>query len=200
MGLQRRTAGEGDVEIRVDTGIDLKEFFADLKELDPAIARQIRARMRNAGKGLIAAMKRDLDEPPPGLVTSVKKETRVTSRTSSRYRAGFKVTKRSYVTDVETSGARGRSRGSREEIKAKLRSRVMAGARSQGLRISGSGEAFAKAYNKKRFRHPVFGDTSTWIDQAGNPYFEEVIWDYQKMIEDEFWAAIDEGLMALGRR
>lgn len=200
MDVSTHPTGDG-VEVAVYPRINIRAFFADLEAFDPELAKAIRRRFRNAGKGLIAHMKEVLDEPPPGLVSGVTKETRVTAFKSSRRRSGQIFTKREYVKDVETTGARGRSRGSREAIKAKLRMQVSTSKTRPGVRIVGSGTPFARSYNKLRFRHPVFGNRAAkWIEQGGRPYFSHVVEMHAKELADEVQFAIDDGLEAMGMR
>lgn len=191
--------GDG-VEVIVRPNINIRAFFADLEAFDPALAKAIRRRLRTAGQGLIAHMKEVLDEPPPGLVSGVTKETRVTAFKSSRRREGKIFTKREYVTDVKGTGSRGRHVGARDAIKAKLRTQVSTSKTRPGVRIVGSGAPFARSYNTLRFRHPVFGNRAKWIEQAGRPYFSHVIEMHRRELEEQVWNAIDDGLEAMGRR
>jgi hypothetical protein len=71
--------------------------------------------------------------------------------------------------------------GIRAALIAGTRDSVSFTAKSAGVRIVTSGAGLGehigmlKAYNKGSFRHPVFGNTSLWVEQLGNPYFDKVI-------------------------
>ena len=51
-----------------------------------------------------------------------------------------------------------------------------------------------KAYNKPAFRHPVFGDTSVWLDQPGRPYFGKVILAKREEVQAGVRLALAEAL------
>ncbi|WP_062516489.1 hypothetical protein [Demequina gelatinilytica] len=197
MGVGARNAASDEAIIQV-RGRNLKAELEALKEFDPILARNVRRELREAGKRVIGYMRVELDKEPLGLVTGVSKKTRYTTRKSSNRASGISVTRREYVTDVTTTGARGRGRGSREEIKAGLKVAIQTGRRS-GIRIRGGGSGFAKAYNTKRFRHPVYGNRSTWVSQAGRPYFGEVITQRREELAQAILAALDAGLEEMNK-
>ncbi|MFD6093650.1 hypothetical protein ACFWGN_16150 [Oerskovia sp. NPDC060338] len=71
--------------------------------------------------------------------------------------------------------ARDRKKGMRRKIAAGLKTRVVTGKTRQGVSVrttrSISGP-MANTWQAKRFRHPVFSHAgSTFVDQAGQPYF-----------------------------
>ncbi len=198
MGVGANNAAKDDVLVEV-RGRNLKAELETLKDFDPLLARAVRRKLREAGKRMIGHMKVELDKEPLGLVTGVKKETRYTTRKSSNRASGIEVTRRQYTKSVTTSGSRGNSRGGRQAIKDKLKVAIQTGRRS-GIRIRGAGDGFAKAYNTKRFRHPVFGDRSTWVEQAGRPYFGEVITDRRNELAQAIVDALDEGLDQMNKK
>jgi len=182
----------GEIEVRSP---NLKAELERVKEFDATLHRITRRRIRDTGKELIGAMKVELDKEPRGKIIGVKKETRVRASKSSGARGGAKFTKRTYITEVRTSGKRsGKGRGAREEIKAGLRVSIMTGKTRSGIRIRGAGTGFARSYNMKRFRHPVFGNKNAYADQAGRPYFGDVIGAHRNQIEQDILAALDDAI------
>lgn len=198
MGVGARNAASDDVVVQVRSR-NLKAELEALKEFDPILARRVRRKLREAGKSVIGFMHAELDKEPRGLVTGTTKKTRYTTRKSSNRRDGFEITRRRYVDQVQSTGARGRSRGSRKEIKDKLAVAIQTGRRS-GIRIRGAGTGFARAYNTKQFRHPVFGDRDTWVAQAGRPYFGEVITARREALAQSVIEALDEGLAEFNKQ
>lgn len=71
--------------------------------------------------------------------------------------------------------------------------------RSTGLDPEHQG--ILKAYNEKQFRHPVFGNSSAWVAQPGNPYFGAAIKPVadNQMIE-ALKESIDDACRAIGAR
>lgn len=202
----RNAAAASNADVLVEVrGRNLKAELERLKEFDPLLARAVRKKLREAGKSVIQYMHIELDKPSQGIVTGSKKSTRLTTTRSSNRREGVTVTRRQFVSSVTTSGSRGRSgrrssaswhgasAGGREEIKKRLAVAIQTGKRS-GIRIRGAGTPFAKAYNSKQFRHPVFGDRSTWVTQAGRPYFGQVITQRREALAQAVIDALDEGL------
>lgn len=190
-------ATDATVEVR---GRNLKAELEALKEFDPKLARAVRRELRNTGKRVIGYMQAEIDKPPRGLVTGVKKETRYTTRRSSLRRSGVEITRRQFVTEVEASGARGRSRGSRDEqIKPRLAVAIMTGERRSGIRFRGPApKGFAGAYNRPRWRHPVFG-TGEWVEQAGRPYFGKVVTERREELARAVLDALDDALSQMNQ-
>ena len=68
-------------------------------------------------------------------------------------------------------------------------------------KLAAENKGLLNVYNKKTFRHPVFGDKENWVEQQGRPYFGSVI---QKALDralvEEVRAALDEAATAIGAR
>lgn len=191
-----RGVGSTDLEIRARTNV--KELLAELKQVDPKLATALRRRLRQSGDEALEVMREILAQPSPGVVTA----RRYSLGLDSRGRA------RRMVSGVETTGSRGRGRGSRLAIANRLKVQVRTGNRasSQGLRISGVGDPFSRSYNLIRWRHPVrFNPETTmasqvrWVEQGGRPYFSKAIAAHYKTIYANVDAAIDDAREALGR-
>lgn len=87
------------------------------------------------------------------------------------------------------SKGRGRHRGLRDGIAAGITITLSTSATKVGVAIQATGSKLppdmrrlVRAYNKPRFRHRVFG-SSTWVDQAGRPYFNAPIEAHQADIQ-----------------
>lgn len=160
--------GEEGFQVVIDPG----EWFRLKRELDafdPALARALRKRIKNAGQVAADEVKKTLRLPSPGggddsgegraaLIAA----TRVTVSFSKRA-AGAKVVTGSSKLPAEHKG-------------------------------------LLNVYNKKnKFRHPVFGDRDTWVEQQGRPYFSASIYRaLDRAMIREIHAALDEAVKAIG--
>lgn len=154
-------------EITLDTR-NLTEVLAAVKEFSPALARQLRKRLRGTGEHIIADQRAVLDGPLPG--NAAKSGTRLRLVAPANGRKGY-LRRVNVYKDVATK--RSRSSGMREQIKASLKTRVVAGKTRQGVNVRAevrTGGVMAIQWQARRFRHPVFA-TETFVDQKGQPYF-----------------------------
>ena len=117
---------------------------------------------------------RSIKEFSPALATATRRRLRAAGE-------GIVKDMRSAVTSGRLGGA-GPSSGMRQGVAAGLKVAVVAGQTRQGINIVAVSDkmpagkaAMVKAWNSKSFRHPVFGDRSTFVSQAGRPYFGSVI-------------------------
>lgn len=153
--------GSGDPEVGFDIKTNLRSVMAALKEFDPALAREVRKAMRNAGEAAQQAMGEILDNESGGTVTGHTKGIRRDSKGRlRRVRTGNKV----------SAAKRSSSTGARQEIKSGLTLRVTTGKTRTSARLTTTKGDLRKAYNKRSWRHPVFG-TGAWVEQPGNRYF-----------------------------
>lgn len=68
-------------------------------------------------------------------------------------------------------------------------------------RLSAANKGLLNVYNKKTFRHPVYGNRKVFVPQQGRPYFGSAIMSVvNKEILAEIQAAIDDSLAEVGRR
>jgi hypothetical protein len=84
----------------------------------------------------------------------------------------------------------------RDEIAAKLRTKISAGKTRQGIGITTGGPrkggaSLAKVFERKSFRHPVFG-TGQWAEQAGYPFFNKAVRDGADRMRERIDASIDD--------
>lgn len=151
---------------------NLREVLAEVRQASPALARQLRKRLRGTGEEIIAEQRSILDGPLPSGIRRTGTRYRMVRPRNGRARYMHKV---ATFEDVEVG--RRRSRGMRAGIKKSLKTRVVAGRTRQGVNVRAErrvGGVMVNAWESRRFRHPVFGDTTgerAWVDQKGGPYF-----------------------------
>ncbi len=163
---QRAQSGDAP-EITLEAK-NLREVLQAAKEVSPALARQLRKRLRGSGEAIITAQRAILDGPLPG--NAAKAGTRLKLVATSDNRRAY-LRKVNVYKDVATK--RTRSRGMRESIKASLKTRVVAGTTRQGVNVRAETRVagvMAIQWQARRFRHPVFGGEE-FVDQKGQPYF-----------------------------
>ena len=146
---------------------DLHGFLDRVRSYDTKLATAVRRQLRESGDSIIAAQRAILAEKP-GTVTRVGKRWRLVT---SRHGAPQLVLRDVYRIGPSSSGGVGDLRA---RISQGLRTRVTAGKTRQSVSIVTTGPRndgynMARVWQKRRFRHPVFGHG--WVWQAGNPYF-----------------------------
>ncbi|HUX70574.1 MAG TPA: hypothetical protein VMV41_08710 [Cellulomonadaceae bacterium] len=184
-----RSGGTGaQAEAGFDIKSNLREVLDDLKKFDPVLAKEVRKRLVASGNAAIAAMGAILDEDAGGVVTS--KTHRL--GTDRRGRGHLVVDK------VNTRAAnRSRSTGARQEIKRGLKLKVTTGKNRTSIRLTTTSGALRKAMNKKSWRHPVFNDPDTWIEQPGSQYFNRGFYSEAKNLRNAMEDAVQTALDAV---
>lgn len=183
----RRSGASGEVAAAgFDIKSNLRQVLADLKELDPKLATEVRKRLRASGDAAIAAMGAILDEDAGGVVTG--KTHRL--GTDRRGRAHL------VVDQINSRAAwRSRSTGARKEIKRGLRLKVSTGKARTSVRLAATSGALRRPMNKRSWRHPVFDDPNTWVEQPGSQYFNRAVYSEAKnlrnAVEDAVQVALD---------
>lgn len=151
----------------------LKRLLNKLREFPPAVRTPVRRELRALGAPVIAQQKAILDGPLP---RGVRKTGFRHKLVHSKRKGKFYAVKVNIYTDTDVKRG-GQSTGMRAGIKAGLKFRVTAGKTRQGVEFKTTGpkgeDGFNKAkfWQKRRFRHPVFGDRKHYIDQGGQPFF-----------------------------
>jgi len=119
-------------------------------------------------------------------------------------RVKFRIVAATVVADVKrtilepTPGGADHNVGVRQGLADGTRLSILTGKRVSGVRISTSSaklaaahQAMAKAYNKRSFRHPVFG-RDTWVSEGGRPYFGAVIAHHKAELHLAAMSALEE--------
>jgi hypothetical protein len=131
----------------------------------------------------------DLKEFDPKLATATRRRLRASGDEAIAEMRG--------VLGEAPPGGGARSRGSRDAAAGALKTRVVAGRSRQTIRITGSGDPFAKGYNKARgWRHPVFG-REPWVQQQGRPYFGSVVVGHGPRMREAIDEALGEAIDAI---
>lgn len=151
----------------------LKRLLNKLREFPPAVRTPVRRELRALGAPVISAQKAILDGALPRGVRKTGFRHKLVH--SKRKRKFYAVKVNTYAdADVKRPG---RSTNLRAGIKARLKFRVVAGKTRQGVEFKTGGPKGADGFNKakfwqkRRFRHPVFGDRRRYVDQGGQPFF-----------------------------
>lgn len=112
----------------------------------------------------------------------------VVTKMQARVRSG------SYAVDV----------GLRDQIARSIKVQISTAARNPGVRIVQSGAALpaskkrmGKTWESATFRHPVFGNTETWVAQSGSPYFFKTAAEGRSTITDQVVAAMQDAAKVL---
>ena len=169
-----------------DIRSNLRQVLTDLHEIDPAMARAIRKKLRATGARAIAAMKEILEEDKGGVVTGKTHALGVDRLGRARIR----------VKDLKVREAnRHRSTGARKEVASGLSLRMTNGKNSTKVRLVSAKGNLRKALNKKSWRHPVFDDpTAKWVEQPGNQYFNRGAYSEMKHLREDLEDAIMDAL------
>ncbi|REC98329.1 hypothetical protein DEU35_1429 [Microbacterium sp. AG157] len=151
----------------------LRRLISKLREFPPAVRTPVRRELRGLGAPVISAQKSILDGPlPRGMVKTGFRHKLVHSKRKGKFYA----VKVNIYSDRDVT-RRGKSKGMRAAIKAGLKFRIVAGKTRQGIEFKTTGpkgpDGFNKAkfWQKRRFRHPAFGNRERYVDQAGQPFF-----------------------------
>lgn len=183
--------GQEGPDFTIDVG-DLRSVLAAAKEFSPALARDLRRRLRRSGDEIVATQRAELDKPLPGMARVSGTQTRMITARGRRvaYRRRVNV-----YEDVATG--RSRSTGMREAIKASLKTRVSTSKTRQGINVRADdrrGRHMTHPWQARTFRHPVFGDRGTHVIQRGQPYFWQPVIDGAAAAREQVRQAIDEAI------
>ncbi|ONI62623.1 hypothetical protein CSIV_14200 [Microbacterium sp. CSI-V] len=154
----------------------LRHLLNKMREFPPAVRTPVRRELRALGAPVIAEQKALLDGPLPRGIRKTGFRHKVVH---AKRKGKFYLVKTNVYAETDTAG-RGQSTGLRAGIKAGLRFRVVAGKTRQGVEFKTTGPKEdgynkAKFWQKRRFRHPAFGNRSRYVDQAGQPYFRSPV-------------------------
>lgn len=187
-------AAGGDTTFTVEP-VNLREILNDLKEIDPKLANNLRREWRRAGDEILAAQRAALSKRPPRVGGSTTGLRLIRPRNGRKPYFAFRRT----FTEGDTRV--GGVSNLRAKIAAGLRVRTVAGTRRQAIEFKTSGPTsgganMARVFEKKQFRHPVFGEG--WVPQFGQPYFFKPVSDEMRQrMADRVNQSIDDAFASL---
>ncbi|WP_295787504.1 hypothetical protein [uncultured Microbacterium sp.] len=186
-------AGGGDASFTVEP-VNLREILSDLKAVDPKLANSLRREFRRAGDEILAAQRAALSKRPPRVGGSSKGLRLIRPRNGREPYFAFR---RTYREGETRAGGVSQLRA---KIAGGLRVRTVAGARRQAVEFKTSGPTsgganMARVFEKRMFRHPVFGGSGAWAPQYGQPYFfKPVTNEMRQRMADRIQQSIDDAL------
>ncbi len=162
-------------------------FMAEVKEFSPKLATALRRRLRDAGKETVEAIQHKLLEAAPGSAS-------VSSAHPGRRKK------------APSAQSRRRSSGLRGKLAAATKLTIVTGKSRQGIgittsaaKLSPADKAMLRAWNKKKFRHGVFGDPNVVVNQPGNPFFGNTIRAHQQRITDSVQLALADAAAEMSK-
>lgn len=162
----------GSAEFTVDTK-DFRTLFARSSKVEPKLRTALRRRIRDAAKGVAEDVKAEALKPGEGVGT----------------KAGW--TPRIVRTKKGTTGLR-------QNIAGAVKVGILTGNSRSGVRIT-TNAPLAGAWQARRgWRHPVFDDRDTWVQQKGRPdYFYGTVWDGRDQVKSAVESAMQEAADSL---
>lgn len=161
---------------------EFSRVFRMAKEFDKEIVKRIRRNIRDAAAPAVADVKREVQKPPPG---------------GGKRSAKVRVVKRGKESSVNLRAAL--AAGTSLRITARARGGTVTIA-TDARSLPAAKAPMVRAYNKRSFRHPLFGDKEHWYAQSGRPYFGPVILRHEETLRAAVEAALEEAIDAAVRR
>ena len=186
-------AGGGGASFTVEP-VNLREILSDLKEIDPKLANNLRREFRRAGDEILAAQRAALATRPPRVGGSTKGLALIRPRNGRKPYFAFR---RRYGEGETRTGGVSKLRS---KIAGGLKVRTIASARRQAVEFRSGGPTngganMARVFEKRMFRHPVFGGAAQWVPQYGQPYFfKPVTTEMRQRMADRIQQSIDDAL------
>jgi hypothetical protein len=171
----------GRAELEADA-TEFSRVFRMAKEFDKELVKRIRRNIREAAKPAVAEVKREVQKTP---------------RSGGKRSAKVRVVRRGQerTTNLRAALAAGTSL----RITARARGGTVT-ITTDARRLPPDRAPMVRAYNKRSFRHPVFGDTERWVAQKGTPYFGPVILRHEKSLHAAVEAALAEAIAEATRK
>lgn len=187
----------------VDTA-SLRSVLQALKSIDPKLATGLRRELRESGDDIIAAQRAELTERAPKVAGRSEGWRLISPKRGKNGKA-----RKPYIARrVNYHAGETREGGDsnlRQQISDGLRTRVVTGAKREGVEVKTNGPQIggsnmARVWQAKQFRHPVFGGEG-WAVQFGHPYFFGPVTDeLRNRMQDRVKKAIDAAVDAAGSR
>lgn len=176
---------------------DLRSTLAAAKEFSPKLARGLRKELRSVGDDIIAKQRAVLSGPLPSGVEKTGQRTRMVLNKKT---GSIVLAKRNVYRDKAVR-RKGGTTEMREQIKAGLKTRVVAGKTRQGVsvRTTRSQAPLSIIWQSKRFRHKAWGRLP-YIDQKGQPYYWEPVLEGRDAARKKAGDAIDAALSEMRKK
>lgn len=177
--------------------VNLRAILAEIKEIDPKLANAMRREFRRAGDEILAAQRAALSKRPPRVGGSSRQLRLIRPRNGRKPYLAFR---RIYKEGETRTGGVSKLRS---KISAGLRVRTIASTRRQAIEFKTTGPRngganMARVFEKRMFRHPVFGGSGEWVPQYGQPYFFKPVTDEMRQrMADRINQIIDDAFASL---
>lgn len=177
---------------------NLRGLFTDLKAVGPRLATDVRRDLRSTGDGIIAEQRRILSGPRPGSIHKTGSTLRLVVPRNGR--APYYALRNVYETGDDRPGG---VDDLRSKIRAGLKTRITAGANRSSIQVQTTGPKndgynMAKVWERRRFRHPIFGNLG-WMDQQGQPYFWKPAYDGVEDMQHKVQQILDDAVTTLSK-
>lgn len=194
-----------EVKIELEPG-SLRRLVQASRTWDKVARRDLRNNLRSAADGAISAVRAEVLGPTP---------PKADQRSARQIRRGAAFARLGVGSNQErTSTARARNRNLiRPALAAGVKASVRTGRVSkktgdvsgEGIRIEATGkrlppgsEPMLYLYGRDKFRHPVFGDTETWVNQRGKAWFYRPISKQRNTFKQAVVDVIDSAAREIG--
>lgn len=152
---------------------DLRGLIQKVKDADPKLATGMRRALRSSMDDIIAEQRAILAGAKPGSIKVARSEYRLITPKGGR--RPYFAKRNVYETGEDRTGGVSELR---EQISKGLVGRLTAGKTRQSVSVKTTGPRadgynMARVWEKKKFRHPVYGRGFVW--QQGRPYFFDPI-------------------------
>ncbi|MEZ3156856.1 hypothetical protein AB1K56_07975 [Microbacterium sp. BWR-S6Y] len=177
--------------------VNLRAILAEIKEIDPKLANNLRREFRRSGDEILAAQRAALAKRPPRVGGSSTVLRMIRPRNG---RKPYLALRRQYQEGGTRTGGVSKLRS---KIAGGLRVRTIASQRRQAVEFKTTGPRngganMARVYESRMFRHPVFGRPGEWAPQYGQPYFFKPVTDEMRQrMSARITSAIDDAFASL---
>lgn len=194
-----------DVRIEIDPG-SLRRLVQASRTWDKVARRDLRVNLRSAAGPAIASIKSEVTGPTP---------PKADQRSARQIKRGLNMARLGIGSNQpQTSAARSRNRNIvRSALAAGVTAAIRTGRVSkktgdvsgEGIRITGTAKKLPAdqkpmlyLYGRDKFRHPVFGNTDTWVNQRGKAWFYRPIAKHRNSFKQAVVDVIDAAAREIG--
>ena len=200
--------------IEVEGGDDYARIIGALQGFNKDLEKNLSKRISAAARPVVAEMRNEVR----GVKSGINGKSGGRGGGGARRRADFATrnditnlatavsTGRRVLSDQKRSEKRERARGLRESVARGVRLSNVKKGRNSGIVIRSSGtylppdqKKLPRAMNRGKWRHPVFGDRSVWVEQTATPvgWFDNTGKKAQPGLVREITKAVDESVREL---